>query len=230
VKLLTEIPCPLDADKVLSRLNAGSKEKHVQPLEKLVAKIDGKINPVLLYRECSVKAVDNSSVLIDGVRFQSRILRVNLEKTKNAFPYILTCGKAFEDLSSSLEDMLDRYYLEEIANVVLSEAQAYFLDYLGKNYGLENVSKMNPGSLPDWPLEQQKPLFSLFDKSPELASIQVRLEENMLMTPLKSLSGIAFPSDGHFENCQMCPQENCPGRKEPYDETMKDLYIKPDEC
>jgi hypothetical protein len=37
------------------------------------------------------------------------------------------------------------------------------------------------------------------------------------MTPVKSVSGIWFPTEGKYENCQLCNREDCPGRRAPYE-------------
>ena len=78
---------------------------------------------------------------------------------------------------------------------------------------------MNPGSLPDWPISQQRPLFDLVGKA---AEIGVHLTDSYLMRPLKSVSGILFATDVTYENCQLCPVERCPNRRAPYDPTLFD--------
>ncbi len=225
MKLLTHIPCPVETATVLSRMNTTSREKHTAAIEKLLIQANEKIKPAMLYKRCPVCFKDESSVIVNDVEFNSRILKVNLENAKNAFVYIITCGQTYEDFLHSLDDMLDRYYVNEIGNVMLSEAQAQFLRYLEKTYALECISKMNPGSLEDWPLSEQKKLFALLTEEAIHEKIGVTLEENMLMTPVKTLSGIAFPTASPFENCQMCPQISCPGRKAPYDDNLKKTYF-----
>ena len=75
---------------------------------------------------------------------------------------------------------------------------------------------MNPGSGNTglWPLAQQKPLFELIGDVE--ASIGVRLTPSLLMLPNKSVSGILFPTEVHFETCQLCTREDCPRRRAPY--------------
>jgi hypothetical protein len=86
---------------------------------------------------------------------------------------------------------------------------------------------MSPGSLPNWPITEQKPLFSLIGKTEEL--VGVRLTDSMLMLPRKSISGIVFPTEVTFSSCQLCPRERCEGRKAPYDEALKEKYGLVDE-
>jgi hypothetical protein len=78
---------------------------------------------------------------------------------------------------------------------------------------------MAPGSLTDWPLREQRPLFALLGDTEAL--VGVRLTDSCLMLPNKSVSGIRFPTEKHFESCQLCPRPDCPGRRAPYD---ADLY------
>jgi len=35
--------------------------------------------------------------------------------------------------------------------------------------------------------------------------------------PVKSVSGIMFPTEMSFESCGLCPREVCPGRRAAYD-------------
>jgi hypothetical protein len=46
----------------------------------------------------------------------------------------------------------------------------------------------------------------------------------MLMLPAKSESGIFFPSETTFLNCQLCPRQNCEGRKAAFDLKMARDY------
>ena len=222
---LSDIPYPLDVDTVLCRMNTTSSQKHAKGVEKLIGPAKEHIKPQILYKRSAVLHHDDRSVYIDGILLNSRILRVNMDNSYIAFPYVITCGRSFEDFKQSKEDLLDRFYLDEIGNIILAETQSYFLNFIKETYHLKKVAKMNPGSLADWPLEQQKPLFHVLGESAVAEQIGVCLTDNMLMTPAKSLSGIAFPTDVDFENCQMCPQKDCPGRKAPFDDKMIHKYF-----
>ena len=101
------------------------------------------------------------------------------------------------------------------------------LDLIKKRYGLDKLSNMSPGSLEDWPVTEQKPLFSLFRTEKE--PIGVKLTKHMLMIPRKSVSGIYFPTEVTFFSCQLCSRERCPARKAPYDRNLKEKYGIDDE-
>jgi hypothetical protein len=81
---------------------------------------------------------------------------------------------------------------------------------------------MAPGSLSDWPIEEQGPLFGLLGDVK--ASIGVRLTRNLLMLPAKSVSGFYFPTEVSFYSCQLCPRKRCESRKAKYNKAMADEY------
>jgi len=110
---------------------------------------------------------------------------------------------------------LEKFWVDAIKEHAAEQAYQAILKELKNQYGMEKTSAMNPGSLEDWPMKEQIPLFSLFGNPQKL--IGVELTDSYLMIPIKSLSGIIFPTDTKFESCQLCPRENCPGRRAPYD-------------
>jgi hypothetical protein len=47
------------------------------------------------------------------------------------------------------------------------------------------------------------------------------------MNPIKTVSGLLFPTEDAFYNCRLCPTENCPRRKAPYDPDLYDRKYHP---
>jgi hypothetical protein len=127
-----------------------------------------------------------------------------------------------EDEASSQGDLLHQFYLESLGDMALSMSERRLRKHLKSHYGLEKLSSMSPGSLKDWPIEEQKPLFSLLGDVKRL--VGVRLTEKMLMIPRKSISGIFFPKEVTFLSCQLCPRERCPSRIAPYDDKLRKMY------
>ena len=156
------------------------------------------------------------------VVFESRILRRNLDQAQKIFPYIMTVGPDLERAAGSSGDLLRQYYLEELANIVLEDGLSRLSKRLQERWRLPGLSNMNPGSLEDWPIEEQGPLFSLL--SGVESAIEVRLTDSFLMLPRKSISGIYFPSAVTFRSCQLCPREHCDSRKARYDATKAKAY------
>ena len=175
--------------------------------------------PKAVYRECYVDSRTEDTVTVGGIVLKSRVLRVNMEQAHRAFAFLATCGAELEAWARSLDDMLEQYWATVLMEMALYQARQYLNARLGEVLPLDKSVVMNPGSLADWPIQQQRPLFNLIGSASD--AIGVRLTESLLMTPAKSVSGIRFPTEAHFESCQLCPREGCPGRRAPYD---RELY------
>ncbi len=150
------------------------------------------------------------------------MLSRNLESVGRVFPFVLTLGAALDEKIEASSDMLDKYLLDGIGNIALRDARRQLEGHLRATFALEKISCMAPGSLEDWPIEEQKNLFSLLPDAE--SAVGVRLTESFLMIPRKSVSGIYFPSEVTFFSCQLCPRERCEGRKARYDENKAREY------
>jgi len=218
-EVFTNIPFRLTPEQVIKRACLRNQNTPIEAMVKtLVASVLQIARPKAVYRVAYVENKNGDSVEIDGVKFTSHVLRFNLDKLGRVFPYVATCGRELEEFSPADADILESFFLDMIKGMVTTFAVNFLAGHLKARYALGQVSHMNPGSLTDWPITQQKQLFSLFDDVEEL--IGVRLSENCTMYPLKSVSGICFPTEVRFENCQLCPRERCIGRRAPYSPEM----------
>lgn len=213
--VLDATPASLDRERVF-------KAAHVQPgtsdavvLERLCAEAETIARPKALTKLAYIDEKGNDFIVVDGIRFDSRILRVNVGEAFRVVPYVATCGLEIEEWSRSLNDMLEQYWADVIKQLLVGQAVSALGAYARENLGLNQSAAMNPGSLPDWPLAQQKPLFELLGDP--TTAIGVTLTDSFLMLPAKSVSGIHFPTDTDYKNCQLCPREDCPGRSAPYE-------------
>lgn len=223
MEVFKSIPVDLEPDKVLKfmRMRGGNQqvERMVQELVEVTRSI---AKPKVVYKVSYVDDKDGDTVTIDGVRFTSRVLRVNLDQVERVFPYIATCGTELEEIAVLSGDVMKSYCFDAIKTMILRSATTYLSNRLIEYYVLDKMSHMNPGSLDSWPITQQKELFSLFGDVEEL--IGVRLTKSCVMFPLKSVSGIYFPTEINFESCQLCPREKCIGRRAPYDPELAKKY------
>lgn len=222
MRVLDTFPVHLDMEEVKRHLRLNTKAGPSADVRELVELAESLIQPKAVYAVSYIGQRGEDTVEVNEVRFTSRVLRVNLDTVERVFPYIITIGKALEDEASSCGDLLRQFYLETMGDMALRSSRRYLEEHLKRHYGLGQLSRMNPGSLKDWPVTEQRPLFSLFGSVEEL--IGVRLTENMLMIPRKSVSGILFPTEVIFFSCQLCPRKGCPARKAPYDETLREKY------
>jgi hypothetical protein len=218
VERLDQISLEITIEDVKKRLRTGDWG--------LVQELLGIALPLILPRAVyEISYIDErpeDAVIVDGVRFSSQVLRKNLENLGRVFPYVLTIGEGLEREAGERTDVLEKYYLDIIGNVAVSSARSSLEEHLRSRFALSALSYMSPGSLEDWPIEEQRPLFSLLSGAE--SAIGVELTDSFLMVPRKSVSGIYFPTEVTFHNCQLCPRPKCEGRKAPYDKNRAEEY------
>jgi hypothetical protein len=207
------LPFSMDFPALCEKLRI--RTAHREEVSRLVEEAAGVARPKVLYKMVFIEAKDDDSVTADGVTFTSRVLRVNLDGLHRFFAFVGTAGRELEAWADSKQDMLTHYYADAINEAVLHSAVVTFINRLTDQYQLATTAAMNPGSLTDWPLREQRPLFSLLGDV--RSAIGVELTDTLLMTPRKSVSGILFVAEETFASCQLCPRHDCPNRRAPYD-------------
>jgi hypothetical protein len=185
------------------------------------------LRPRAFFRDAHIGRREEAALDIGGIRFSSRVLVHNLEGTDLVFPFVLTVGGEMESAASSAGDLLRQYYLESIADLALSAAAEGLKEHIQGVFGLKNLGLMDPGSLEDWPIAEQAPLFSLLGDTE--GRVGVRLTDSLLMLPRKSISGILFPSEESFTSCRLCPRIPCHGRRAEYEPGLRRSFGLEDE-
>ncbi len=218
--ILDDIPFHIKLDSLMKKLHVNTGSSSARELRRIASDAQVIAKPKVVYKVAFIESRGEDFVIVDGITLTSRILRVNLEQAHRVFPYVATCGTELDEWSSSIDDMLLRYWVDTIKEMALRTAMKTLGEHLQDRFRPGRMSRMNPGSLTDWPLREQRQLFALLG-NPEDA-IGVHLKQSLIMVPLKSVSGISFPAEVDFASCQLCPRENCPGRRAAYDETLYD--------
>jgi len=225
MEVFNSIPVDLEPDKVLKSIRMRDSNQQIEKMVQELVEVTRSIaKPKVVYKVSYVDDRDGDTVTIDGVKFTSRILRINLDQVERVFPYIATCGTELGEIAVPSNDVMKSFCFEEIKIMVVRLAIAYLSNHLTEHYALGKMSRMSPGSGPleSWPIAQQKALFSIFGNVEEL--IGVKLTDSCVMYPLKSVSGIYFPTEITFESCQLCPREKCIGRRVSYDPELAKKY------
>jgi len=218
--VLKDIPFRIDSDALLKSLKVKERSCYVEEIEDLIRQAQAVARPKGIYGIAPVESRDGDSVVIEGIRFASRVLQVNLGEVHRVFPFVATCGVEIEEWSKSIEGMWKRYWADVIKEAAVESVVKFLAEHLTQTYRPGPLAMMNPGSLQDWPVTEQKNLFALFRGA--AASIGVQLMESCIMFPVKSVSGIWFPTVEGFEGCQLCPIKHCPKRRALYDESLYD--------
>ncbi len=213
--ILDNISFRLDIGALLMALHVREGNPYAETVKHLAREAERVARPKGLYGVAFVEAKGDDSVIVDGTTLTSRVLRVNLERSHRVFPYLATCGRELDDWSNSIVDRLHRYWADAIKEMALHSAIEALSEDLARRFRPGRTSTMSPGSLEDWPLEEQRALFTILGDTKR--AIGVELTDTSVMVPTKSVSGIRFSTDEDFESCQLCPRENCPGRRSPYD-------------
>ncbi|MFP4057147.1 MAG: vitamin B12 dependent-methionine synthase activation domain-containing protein [Candidatus Brocadiia bacterium] len=226
MEVLADIPFQLDTDALLASLRIDPGGERAGEIRELADAVRPVLRPKALYDVCYVEERSEDSVVLGGVRFTSRVLRVNLEEAERVFPYVVTCGREVVEAAPATDDGLLRYALDRIMEQALRAARGAFVGHVAERYRPGPTSAMSPGSLADWPMAEQRQLFALFGDVK--GRIGVELTDSLLMVPIKSVSGILFPTEVRFESCQLCDREGCPGRRAPYEPRLwKSRYGRP---
>lgn len=186
-------------------LRIAEDSRHADEFNSLLKQAEAVAVPKAAYTLSNAVHVSEEVVSLSNIRFTSRLLSKNLQGT--VYPFAATAGQELAEFSTSLSGTLHRFWMEFIQNMFLYSA----LSALESGLPQSNLSCMNPGSLPDWGIEQQQELFEHLGDIPSVLGI--RLDPNCLIEPLKSVTGIYFYSDVPFCNCSLCDKKNCPSRR-----------------
>ncbi len=219
--VLDEIAFDPSFDALMKRLRIKEGSRQIPELREIFEVARAIARPKAMYKLVFIDEKTDESVTIDvrgshgGVVLSSRVLRVNLEAAHRLFAYVATCGGELQAWGDNLDDMLHQYWADAIKEMALAAAIQALTHHLSTCYDLGRTATMSPGSLADWPIREQRPLFKILG-DPQVA-IGVTLTESFLMIPNKTVSGVRFPTEERFESCQLCPRESCPGRRAAYE-------------
>ncbi|MCL2351648.1 MAG: vitamin B12 dependent methionine synthase [Firmicutes bacterium] len=218
---LDDIPVTVTLDQALKRL-AVTEPDDVALISGLFGEAKRIARPKALYREAFVEEVSGRRVRIDGFDFESDVLAMNLKNVHRVFAYVCTCGTEVDDWPRGEKDYVVSLWLDMIKEMFLREADAFLRAHLKSVFGPGRLSSNNPGSgnAENWPISQQAALFALIGDVK--GEIGVTLKDTFLMVPIKSTSGLIFPSEADFVNCALCFRENCPGRRAEFDKKLYD--------
>lgn len=212
-ELLKDLSWNVDFEEAKERLHV--MEDDEDDFREIYDKVVSLIKPVYYIGREMVLSNDGNTLKIGNQCFHSRVICVNLETCKEVYPYVGTSGREAYEYAISLKDPLMNYWADAICEMALKSAARSFFEYAKKELHSDSISSLNPGSVIDWPISEQRPLFELLGNVMENTGIY--LEPTFLMRPVKSGSGILYVSEKHFESCSLCAKENCPNRREPFD-------------
>jgi hypothetical protein len=217
--VIDAIEFDIDTDKLAEELHVGvGGQDMFDAFHRIVDEALAIARPKAAYKLVSFDKGDDNTVVIDGTTLKSLVLSHHLEDVYRVFPFVATCGRELMEWAKTKTDMMERFFADSIMDRALMRAAIHLGKHLQDVYKLEKAGTMTPGSLDDWPIQEQIPLFEILGDIK--GTIGVRLTEGLMMEPVNSVSGIIFPSEEGFEECSLCPREDCPKRRAPYEEHL----------
>jgi hypothetical protein len=216
-----------ETEKVL-RLLGARQGRRVSPaslrrVDLLAEEIEGKLKPQLSYRILELSQVNRSRIqLVDGTCFKSPKLAKALANAEAICGFMATVGSAVDAEIQRLMQRrryADAYVLDAIGSTSAENVVEQFYQYMVRRQKDKNAGvtlRFSPGYC-DWPIQQQRPLFKLFD---DIDTPDVALSESCLMSPRKSVSGLfgllppgVSGADSANNPCNTCSKRDCIARR-----------------
>ena len=215
VRLLRDIPFTLNRDRFNEEIRSDAYPELAGEIDRYLDRALPLAKPGALLRVAYAGERDGERIEIGGETFESATLVRNLNEINRVFAYVATCGRPLYDLDIADLDPFASFWHETLKLMVVRSAANWLCELVRREYAVDRLSSMNPGSgdAHVWPIQQQHELFRVLG---EADSIGVELTESALMVPDKSVSGIFFPSDRAYVNCESCTRRICPDRRAPY--------------
>ena len=221
--VFTDIPFKADLYSIIKTCAAEEDYELVAEIAEFVDKAEKVAKPKAILRYVSISHSEDGKVtaIENTPCIDSTVLNKNLSGIDKAVAYVVTCGSELDSIDCEY-DPLKEYWLDLVKLQSLYAARKYADVKIKELLSADKIAHLNPGSLPQWPISEQPSLFGYIGKVTE--SIGVELSSSHLMHPLKSSSGLAYPSETSYENCMICTNLKCPNRRAPFDEKMAEEY------
>jgi len=217
----------VDTGKVLRLLGARPDRRvsasAMRRIDNLTQDMDALLQPRLSYRRLPLSQVHRGGIeLEEGTVFKSPKLAKALSGAEEVCCFVATVGPALEmEVQEQMRQRryADAYVLDAMGSMSAEGVVEQFYQRTARNLAKVNQGvtlRFSPGYC-DWPLDQQRPLFALFE---DLAPLKVKLNPSCLMSPRKSVSGLfgILPAGKSgvrpsYNPCTMCRKHDCIARR-----------------
>ncbi len=161
--------------------------------------------PRVFCRAVTIDALGDDFAMLSGEWFEGARVAGLLQNATKAWMYVATAGKP---PATDEAEPLEGWWTQMFGESAVHEAVSKFLAEMPVGEG-EHLSTLSPGSLPDWPISEQRPLFRVLGAE----NAGVALTDMCLMLPRCSVSGLMFTSPRSFCQCAHCDRTQCPNRR-----------------
>lgn len=176
-------------------------------LKGIIAAAEEAAKPRAIIKWTDARVGENHRVQVGDACFESVLLADKLKNQQRVLLIVITAGNEIKD-TDRIENPVVK---DALAGAVLGAARDYVFRFLKENFQLEDGGLLQPGSLPDWPIENNHALIAEIGGAEE--DLGITLTEKGYMNPWNSLSGIYFSQEGGYQNCTLCKNLDCIGRR-----------------
>ncbi|MFC2035646.1 hypothetical protein ACFLUJ_05930 [Chloroflexota bacterium] len=97
MEIFRDIPVNIEPDRVLEFMRVRNKNHQLKSMVEEIANLARPFTrPKAIFKVSYIDDKDIDTVTIDGVKFTSCVLRLNLEPVERVFPHVATCGTELE--------------------------------------------------------------------------------------------------------------------------------------
>lgn len=211
--VIDDFKVDFDLETIGAQMGGRRSARADKILSRLAEEASSLARPVAGAKLSAVTELAEDTARLDGTDFSSSLLREKLEGLGRAFPYLASEGRELAEWAQGFGGT-DRIFADALERAALVQVRDCLEKTILDQFGLSQISAMNPGSLRIWPITEQVPLFGLLRPLPERLGIS--LLPSFMMEPRHTVSGLFFQTDTKFHNCQLCPKVDCTNRKAPY--------------
>lgn len=222
--ILDKIPFEFNVEAILKQMKIhGDARRFEVPMRELIEIVRPVAKPKALIKVVCVDHKTPETLQIDGVLFDSKLVRVHLDSVETAFICLTTIGTEVEAIEQP-KDVMKRFCLDALKNNLLFAATGRLKEFLQDTYRTGTLTNLNPGETESFPIAQQRKIFQIIGDVE--GYIGVRLSENCALIPTKSHSGIYFSTANEFISCRLCTNQRCQGRRAPYEPELAIQFRK----
>lgn len=208
-RIVLRVPVNMSAGELARLCRVDERSSAYEAVEDALPAINRCGAPKAVIRWANVDSIKGDVTTIEGVSFQSKVVADKLRDIPRVFLSVVTAGEELD----ACDELEDDPFLDIFKGALLHYGLEYVTRLMKERFGFDGSSRLNPGSLPDWPIENN---FALFDMIGGLDEIGVTLNAAGYIHPWNSVSQIQFPGHG-YENCSLCKKYDCIRRRAPFD-------------
>ena len=154
--VLENITGEVNLQSIAQELRLGEAGEDYDRLKVMVTEAQTIAKPKALFKVAYIDERGDDYVVIEGIRFDSKILAVDLEGVHRIYPFVATCGAELQEWSAGFIDIVENFWADHIKEEYLRSALKLLCENIQTSFKLKKIAVMNPGSLQDWPLTEQK--------------------------------------------------------------------------